>query len=147
MSIRHKKGGLSIYRHKMYGNNRLFLVSNRERLEEERMLKREQEIALQKAIDTDKKKLVNIISAKIYIAKIIHINHINHGMIACYKKKKTYANVRQWNEDLCSMTSFKTLGANTSTTDQDKAQVSETQSQTGKEVSEIKWNINNIYYQ
>lgn len=87
MSIRHKKGGLSIYRHKMYGNNRLFLVSNRERLEEERMLKREQEIALQKAIDTDKKKLVNIISAKIYIAKIIHINHINHGMIACYKKK------------------------------------------------------------
>lgn len=71
----------------MYGNNRLFLVSNRERLEEERMLKREQEIALQKAIDIDKKKLVNIISAKIYIAKIIHINHINHGMIACYKKK------------------------------------------------------------
>lgn len=61
----------------MYGNNRLFLVSNRERLEEERMLKREQEIALQKAIDTDKKKLVNIISAKIYIAKIMPISIIS----------------------------------------------------------------------
>lgn len=61
----------------MYGNNRLFLVSNRERLEEERMLKREQEIALQKATDTDKKKLVNIISAKIYIAKIMPISIIS----------------------------------------------------------------------
>lgn len=72
----------------MYGNNRLFLVSNRERLEEERMLKREQEIALQKAIDTDKKKLVNIISAKIYIAKIMPYQSYQSWHDCLLQKKK-----------------------------------------------------------
>ena len=68
MSIWHRKGGLSIYQ-QIYGNSRLFIVSDRERLEQERSLKREQEISLEKAIENDKKKLVNIISQKIILQR------------------------------------------------------------------------------
>ena len=49
--------------------------------------KGEQEITLQKAIEDEKKKLVNIIFQRFICKNNAHINDINHSMIVCYKKE------------------------------------------------------------